>query len=300
MSDQLALINPLYYALSATLCFSYASIIFAEFARKVSPFWMNTFKAFVALAAFIITIICFNIWMTPTASTVGALLLSGCLGLMIGDIFMLKAMATLGASRMLMIFGLQPFFLGIGGYFFFHQHFSLYNLLGLVFMTLCLFTISLEYFKKSGTWQLDGLIAGLIAILFDGVGIFLTRFGFEDSKGISAIEVNAIRCVGAIIGFILIYFLKEKITFKPIWKSFTRDEKIRIVIGSLLGTFVSLILYLTAISRGKLSIVSAVTVTGPMFASVFESVRYKKWPSSYTVIAFIFFLTGFFIFYKIS
>jgi drug/metabolite transporter (DMT)-like permease len=167
-------------------------------------------------------------------------------------------------------------------------------------MTLCLFTISLEYFKKSGSWQLDGMIAGLIAILLDGVGIFLTRFSFEDTKGISAIEVNAIRCVGAIIGFVIIYLFKERISFRPTWKSFTRDEKIRIVLGSLLGTFVSLIPYLTAISRGKLSIVSAVTVTGPMFASVFESVRYKRWPSLYTFIAFIFFAAGFFIFYKIS
>ena len=253
-----------------------------------------------ALIAFVITIISFNIWMTPTTTTVGVLLLSGCIGLMIGDIFMLKAMSMLGASRMLMIFGLQPFFLGIGGYFFFHQHFSLYNLLGLVSMTLCLFTISLEYFKKSGTWQLEGLIAGLVAIILDAIGIFLTRFGFEDSKGISAIQVNAIRCVGAIIGFIFIYFFKEKISFTPVWKKFSKDEKVRIIMGSLLGTFVSLILYLTAVSRGKLSIISAVTVTGPMFASVFECVRYKRWPNSYTVIAFIFFITGFSIFYKIS
>ncbi len=300
MGEKALAINPLYFALSATLCFSYASTIFTEFARKVSPFWMNTFKAFVALIAFIISILVLNIWMLPTPMTTGALLLSGCIGLMIGDIFMLKAMARLGASRMLMIFGLQPFLLGIGGYFFFQQHFSLFNLLGLVFMTLCLYTISLEHFKKNGSWQLDGLIAGLIAIVLDGVGIFLTRFAFENSKGISAIEVNAIRCVGAVIGFLLIYFFKEKITFTSTWKKFKRDEKIRIVLGSLLGTFFSLILYLTAVSRGKLSIISAVTVTGPMFASVFESVRYKRLPNVYTVIAFLFFLSGFFIFYKIS
>jgi drug/metabolite transporter (DMT)-like permease len=300
MLDKLNFINPLYFALSATLCFSYASIIFTEFARKVSPLWMNTFKAAVSLIAFILTIFIFKIWITPTQSTLIALLLSGCIGLMIGDIFMLKAMASLGASRMLMIFGLQPFFLGLGGALFFHQHFSLYNLLGLVFMTLCLFTISLEHFKKSGVWQLDGLLAGLLAIILDGIGIFLTRYSFDNTVGITAIEVNAIRCVGALLGFGLIYFFKEKISFRPTWKTFTKDEKVRIVAGSLLGTFVSLILYLTAVSRGKLSIVSAVTVTGPMFASVFESVRYKRRPNTYTVMAFIFFLSGFFIFTKIS
>ena len=293
-------INPLYFALSATLCFSYASTIFTEFARKASPFWMNSFKAFLATFAFIITVFTFNLWTEPKLLTVVALLTSGCIGLMIGDIFMLNAMAELGASRMLMIFGLQPFFLGIGGYIFFNQNFSLMNLAGLICMSLCLFTISLESYKKSGSWQINGLLAGLVAILLDGCGILLTRYGFENDKGISPIEVNAIRCLGAIIGFFIIYFFKEKISFRPTWKKFSKKEKIRIVIGSLLGTFFSLILYLTAVSRGKLSIVSSVTVTGPMFAASFESIRQRRLPNAYVLLAFIFFVSGFFIFYSIS
>lgn len=293
-------ISPLYFALTATLCFSYASTIFTEFARKVSPLWMNTFKAFVALMAFIITLFVLKIWTVPTPATVLALLSSGCIGLMIGDIFMLRAMAELGASRMLMIFGLQPFFLGVGGYFLFNQSFSILNLVGLIFMSLCLYTISLENYKRSGTWQFNGLLAGLIAIILDGIGIFLTRFSFENTKGISPIEVNAIRCVGAIIGFIFIYFFKEKISFFPTWNRFSKKEKSRILIGSLLGTFISLMLYLTAVSKGKLSIVSSVTVTGPMFAALFESIRSKKIPNYYVIVSFIFFISGFYVFYSIS
>jgi drug/metabolite transporter (DMT)-like permease len=293
-------INPLYFALSATLCFSYASTIFTEFARKISPLWMNAFKAFVAFAAFVITMLVMQVWITPSFLTIFALLMSGCIGLMIGDIFMLKAMAELGASRMLMIFGLQPFFLGIGGYFFFHQNFSLLNLAGLICMSLCLYTISFENYKRSGTWQINGLLAGLIAILLDGVGIFLTRFSFENTKGISPVEVNVIRCLGAIIGFFIIYFFKEKIEFKPTWTKFNKIEKRKIIFGSLLGTFFSLMLYLTAVSRGKLSIVSSVTVTGPMFAAMFESFRSKKLPNRFVILSFIFFISGFFIFFNIS
>ncbi len=84
---------------------------------------MNSFKAFVALIAFWITVFVFKSWINPDIKTIIALISSGCIGLMIGDIFMLHAMKDLGASRMLMIFGLQPFFLGIGGYFLFNQTF---------------------------------------------------------------------------------------------------------------------------------------------------------------------------------
>lgn len=293
-------ISPLYFALSATLCFAYASTVFTEFARKVSPLWMNSFKAFLAFFAFSFTLTITGVWQTPTSLTVIALLTSGCIGLMIGDIFMLKAMAELGASRMLMIFGLQPFFLGIGGYFFFHQSFSMLNFIGVLSMSLCIFIISLENYKKSGTWQINGLIAGLVAILLDGIGIFLTRFGFENSIGISPIEVNVIRCGGAILGFFAIYFLREKIVFFPVWTKFSKSEKRKIIFGSLGGTFISLLLYLTAVSRGKLSVVSSVTVTGPMFATLFEFIRTKKPPTLYLAFSFLFFISGFFIFYKIS
>lgn len=293
-------IPPFFYALGATLCFSYSSTIFTEFARKISPFWMNSFKAFVALIAFWITILLLNDWITPNIQTLIALVSSGCIGLMIGDIFMLHAMKDLGASRMLMIFGLQPFFLGVGGYFFFNQNFSLMNFIGVLFMLACLYTISLESYKKSGNWQLRGMLLGLIAILLDAVGIFMTKFGFNSSPGISSAQVNAIRCIGAVLGFFIInyayYKKEEQITFKPTWSLLTKNEKIRIVIGSIGGTYCSLMLYLIAVSKGQLSVVSSVTVTGPMFAGIFECVRSRKFPSLYLFVAFIFFIGGFIIF----
>lgn len=289
-------IPPFFFALAATLCFAYASTIFTEFSRKISPFWMNSFKAFLALFAFWLTVFAFKSWILPDIRSVIALISSGCIGLMIGDIFMLHAMKDLGASRTLMIFGLQPFFLGIGGYFLFNQVFSPLSFLGVLFMLCCLFTISLETYKQSGHWHIKGLVFGLTAILLDACGILLTRYGFETSPGISSVQVNAIRCVGAIIGFFLVYFLKEKIKFTSVWKPLTRSEKIRIVIGSLLGTYFSLMLYLTAVSRGQLSVISSVTITGPMFASAFECFRYKRWPSLYLLIAFMFFIAGFLIF----
>lgn len=293
-------IPPLFYALGATLCFAYSSTIFTEFARKITPFWMNSFKAFVALAAFWVTILITQSWIKPDLHSVIAFLSSGCIGLMIGDIFMLHAMKDLGASRMLMIFGLQPFFLGIGGYFLFGQAFSLSNFIGVIFMLCCLYTISLESYKKSGTWQLRGMILGLIAILLDAVGILLTRYGFDSTPGISSVQVNGIRCIGAVAGFFLVnylYYPKDKqIHFEPEWSKLSRNEKIKIIIGSLGGTYCSLMLYLHAVSKGQLSVISSVSVTGPMFAGIFECVRSRKLPSLYLFIAFIFFIGGFLIF----
>jgi drug/metabolite transporter (DMT)-like permease len=261
---------------------------------------MNSFKAFVALAAFWITILLMNNWVQPDIRSIIAFISSGCIGLMIGDIFMLHAMKDLGASRMLMIFGLQPFFLGISSYYLFGQAFSMMNFVGVIFMLCCLYTISLESYKKSGSWQLRGMFLGLIAILLDAIGILLTKYGFNSSPGILSPQVNGIRCLGAVLGFFIInyfYYPKDKqVHFKAEWKPLSKNEKIKLLIGSIGGTYFSLMLYLTAVSKGQLSVISSVSVTGPMFAGIFECVRDRKFPSLYLFAAFIFFIGGFIIF----
>lgn len=293
-------IPPLFYALGATLCFAYSSTIFTEFSRKISPFWMNSFKAFVALAAFWLTILLINKWVQPDIKSIIAFISSGCIGLMIGDIFMLHAMKDLGASRILMIFGLQPFILGLSSFYLFGQAFSMMNFVGVIFMLCCLYTISLESYKKSGSWQLRGMFLGLIAILLDAIGILLTKYGFNSTPGILSAEVNGIRCIGAVLGFFIInyfYYPKEKrVHFKKEWNPLTKNEKIKLLIGSIGGTYFSLMLYLTAVSKGQLSVISSVSVTGPMFAGIFECVRDRKFPSLYLFAAFIFFIGGFIIF----
>ena len=162
------------------------------------------------------------------------------------------------------------------------------------------YTISLESYKRSGSWQLRGMILGLVAILLDAVGILMTRYGFDNTPDISSAQVNGIRCIGAIIGFLIInYFYypkKDRVHFKPEWGALTKNEKINLIIGSIGGTYCSLMLYLIAVSKGQLSVISSVTVTGPMFAEIFECVRDRKYPSLYVFVAFIFFIGGFIIF----
>lgn len=292
---------PIFFALGATLCFAYASTIFTEFSRNVSPIWMNTFKALVACFSFILTVIVFQDWVTPPLQSMVALFSSGALALMIGDIFMLHAMRELGASRMLMIFGLQPFVLGIAGAIFFAQPFVKASIIGVVLMLLCLYTISLESYKKNGHWQARGMFLGLIAVLLDAIGIVLTRYGFDATPGMSSAQGNAIRCLGAVSAFVLLnhfyYRFKEgKINISAPWSQFSKVQKFRVVMGSLMGTYISLMLYLVAVSKGQLSVVSSVAVTGPMFAGLFECVRNRKWPSLYLLAAMTFFIGGFWIF----
>jgi len=69
-----------------------------------------------------------------------------------------------------------------------------------------------------------------------------------------------------------------------------------LIAASLGGTFLSLMLYIMAVSKGQLSVISSVSVTGPMFAEFFDCVVNKKRPTKYLLVAFVFFISGFVIF----
>ncbi len=289
-------IHPLFFALGATLCFSYASTIFTEFSRSVSPQWMNAFKAVIALILFTTTLLFFNLWLPPASTSVSVLLASGLLGLMIGDMYMLKAMKELGASRMLMIFGMQPFFLGLAEKFLFGKDFPTINFLGGALMLGCLYTISFENYKKSGSWQIMGLTFGITAVLLDATGLLLTKHGFNSTPGITSIQVNALRCLGACVGFLVYHFSVKRLPLVNTFKNLPNKQKWRLLIGSTGGTYLSLMLYLQAINKGLMVQVSSITITGPMFAQFFECVQQRKLPNRLILIAFMLFSSGFYIF----
>ena len=134
--------------LVATLSFSSASLVFARFSRSVSVLWMNTAKAAVALALLCLTLpLLWSVngtfalfgssagsWTAPSDFSTDLLLLSGMIGLGIGDLFLLDAFIRIGVSRTLMLYGFQPLLLGIGAALLFGQTFDTHRLVAIAFL----------------------------------------------------------------------------------------------------------------------------------------------------------------------
>lgn len=287
--------SSLLFALCSTLSFATSSLVFAEYSRRISVLWMNCFKCLVAITLLGITITFSTGWRTPSLPAFSGLALSGLIGLNIGDLFLLNAFASLGAARTLMVFGFQPLFLGIAATLLFNQDFDPRRLLAVVFLIACLFTFSLERFRKERNWGLFGLVNALMGVSLDACGILLSRASFEHAPNISSLEGNFYRCAGALIGFVAIS------RFRPIRiaEGFKKIESIKartiVIAASIGGTYVSLLLYLNAVKIGHLASISSITITGPIFATALESLIYRRAPSRYLILAFIFFGTGFYI-----
>lgn len=225
---------------------------------------------------------------------IGILLLSGFCGLCLGDIFLFRSFTTLGPARSLVLYSFQPLMLGIYGFFFLNQVFSLNQILAVICMIICIFIFMIERNKVTGSWDLKSFTWAFLGITLDAVGIMLTRQGYELNPGLETFQVNAIRCLGAITGFILIKPSSYFTVVKEVWS--LKKREISLLLGAcFVGCFLSLTLYLTALKFAHVGTLTAIAITGPVWVSILECLYYKKIPNKYLLIAFGFFIMGFYL-----
>ena len=278
------------FALLANLCFSTGSLFFTKYSRIYGALKFNTFKAQIALLFFSLSILFFPLSHFPNSTGILYLALSGMLGLAIGDIFIFNAFKVIGPARTLTLFGLRPLMIAILTHLFMGSPFKNEDIYPSIFFIICLLIFASENYQKNKSWELSGLLWGLIGVFLDSSGVILTRIVFNANELMTTFHANFIRTFFAVIVLMIICLIRYR-TFRIIPIKDALEDK-KLFFTPILGTFIALIFFIQAIKSGNLIIVSAVGVTGPIFASTLECLYKKEYPSRHLLIALLFFILG--------
>lgn len=288
----LTLLTPYLMAIAANLCFGTASLKFSYFSARFSPGWMNQLKVTVALFGFLLAFLLTESYAPLSSTGWFSLIGSGILGLFLGDWFLFQALANLGATRTLVIYSFQPFLIGLYGFLFLSQGLNLWQAFAIICMIACVFTFLLERNRQVGHWDLKNFAYAFLGIFFDALGIMLSRQAYEGNPSLGSFQANATRAVAAVIVFLIIKPSSIKIISRDL-KNLAPTERQFAIGASILGTFISLSLYLRALKTAHVASLTAISITGPIWVSLIEHAREKKWPSIYLWVAFGFFFIGF-------
>lgn len=279
-------------AIGANLTFSTAGLIFSFYARRFSPMWMNQVKVSVAAIAFVIAMLLSGQFASLSTQAFLLLFLSGFAGLCVGDIFLFRAFATLGAGRSLVLFSFQPLLLGLYGYFFLGQLFSTGQTFAVLCMITCVFVFMLESNQLTGSWGFKNFLWAFSGIFLDALGVMLTRSAYELTPDLGTWQVNVIRCSGALVGFFVLRPRSYLDVYQGL-KSLNIKENIVVIGASVGGCFLALALYLAALKHAHVGTLTAISITGPVWVSLLECLYHRRWPNRYLSVAFMFFLIGF-------
>jgi drug/metabolite transporter (DMT)-like permease len=285
-------LTPYLFAVCANICFGTASISFSRFAKSHSASFINQLKVSIAFVCFVIAFFLFEHYAVLSFSGNAYLLSSGFIGLCVGDLFLFRALANLGPSRTLILYSFQPFLLATYGYLFLGQTLSNQQVFAIFCMMACVFTFVWERNRSHGKFEFLAFFTAFLGIFFDAVGVMLSRQAYEGAPELGTFQVNATRAAGALIGFLLIRPSSFARVFREVKALPPSDQKIAVG-ASFLGTFISLSFYLQALKTAHVASLSAISITLPIWASLIEHVKLKKWPSPYLWCAFSLFLIGF-------
>ena len=283
---------PYLLAIGANLCFGTASIAFSRFAISHSASWINQLKVSVAFVCFVIAFFLVEHYTALSFSGNVYLFSSGFIGLCIGDLFLFRALATLGPARTLVLYSFQPFMLAVYGYLFLGQTLSNIQMVAILCMVGCVLTFVWERNRIHGRLDLAAFFTAFLGIFFDAVGIMLSRQAYEGSPNLGSFQANAMRAAGALLGFFLIRPKSYVSLFRDVKKMAAPERKLALG-ASFLGTFVSLSMYLRALKTAHVATLTAISITLPIWVSLIEHVKLKTWPNRYLWFAFALFLIGF-------
>jgi drug/metabolite transporter (DMT)-like permease len=260
-------------ALAAAACWAVGSHLFGRVARDVPPGALNLAKCFTATAFFaatgVVTLGRAHPVVPPAA--LPWLLVSGVIGLALGDSAYFAAMATIGVRRALLLLSTAPVFAAIGGAIFLHEPLGLRELAAVATVMLGVVVVVNEQGGPlprglAVTPRATGLgvFWGLCAGLGQAAGSLLTRTAM--GLGASSFDTALLRLCAGVVAMLVIAAASRRVT--PWARALARPRLLAAIAGSaFVGTYLGMWLSQVAIGRASSTAIAATLLaTSPIFA----------------------------------
>ena len=247
-----------------------ASVVYGILGQQIPPLQLNLIKGIVAIALLLLTIlITGDLQPHLTPLPVCLLLLSGVIGIGLGDTAFLNAINSLGARRVLLLGTLAPPMTAIASTIFLQEQLHLRAWCGILLTILGVAWVVTERVPNTSNvpptnlWR--GIGFGLLAAITNATGSILSRAALVDSH-IAPLWAALLRLSAAIVMiFILAWFPQRRDSpfSYPYWQS-------RRIIGAsffaaFCGTYLGIWLQQTAFKFTAAGIASTLTQTSPLF-----------------------------------
>lgn len=254
-------------ALLAACLWAVSSTVYARIGQRIPPLELNLIKGTIAIALLICTLLLqsdFNAAISPT--NLCLLLLSGVLGIGLGDTAFFFALNYLGARRALLMETLAPPLTAILALIFLQEGLSLLAICGILLTILGVAWVVTERVPGNNS-NIDlgrGMGFGILAALALAGGAVLSRAVLATTS-ISPLWAALLRLIGAVLILLPWAWLRQKrsrFQFKTLGSARIIGA---VFFAAFAGTYLGIWLQQTAIKFTAASIALTLTNTSPLF-----------------------------------
>lgn len=253
-------------ALLTAICWSITATAFESAGKKIGSLQLNIIRLVIGMAFLsIFTLITRGMLLPLDASfnTWKYLILSGIIGLVLGDLLLLEAFVRVGARISMLIFASVPPMSALLAYIILKETMTPRQIIGMVITLIGIATVIIVK-GDSKKLKLSHPIAGILfafgGALGQSLGYIISKFGLEDYNPFAATQI---RILAAIVGFIIIFTIRGK--WNLVFSAFKEKKAMfNLTIGSFFGPFLGISLSLLSIQYTNPGVASTLMSITPI------------------------------------
>jgi drug/metabolite transporter (DMT)-like permease len=247
-------------ALTAACLWAVSSAIYGRIGQRIPPLELNILKGAIAIALLAGTLLLQNSTFTAvTPTNMGLLLLSGILGVAVGDTAFFFALNNLGARRAVLMETLSPPIAATLALIFLQEQLNLNAWCGILLTVLGVAWVVTEQVPNQGerpTHILRGIGFGILAAIALASGAVISRIVFTTSD-ISPLWAALLRLCGGVL------VLQRQRHFR--FKSLNAKIAIAVCIAAFAGTYLGIWLQQVAVKFAVVGVALTLSNTSPLF-----------------------------------
>lgn len=263
-------------SLLSAIVWALAVILFRKSGERVHPLALNTFKNLVATLLFLPTMLIFGEPLLRQAPThiYLMLLLSGAIGIGIGDTLLFMSLNRIGAGlTSIVVCMYSPFVIALS-FWLLGERLTVLQCIGALSIIMAILIATIEK-KKSAAPPLNiaiGTVLGVAASAAMAIGIVMIKRILEASP---LLWTTQIRLFGGI--FILICILLFYPRRHEIYGSLVKTQKWSYTIsGSIIGAYMAMIIWLGGMKYTQAAVASALNQTSTIFIIILAAAVLKE------------------------
>ena len=275
---------PYYFiAILAALCWAVASLISADVTRSIGGLAFNRIRLLSVSIMLIGYTFYLNTWDTINQEFLFIILLSGIVGIFLGDTLLFIALQKIGPRRNNILFSLAAPFTVVLNIIFLNEIMSVVNLMGCITVFFGV-VIAIAYGNskdKNHRWEIVegniyiGITFGILAALCQAIGLIMMKPIL--SMGADPIASASLRTLISFIFLAFTFFFNYEI-FKP--KTYLTIKILgQSIVSGFLGMALGMSLLLIALQKADAGIVATLSSTSPIMILLLIWIITKKIPT---------------------
>ncbi len=272
-----------FLALLAAFSWSISSLISADITRILGGIGFNRLRL-IFVSIMLLSYATFQkTWDTINIEYLNVIIVSGVIGIFLGDTLLFMALKRIGPRRNNILFSLAAPFTVILNILALQQKMSLIEITGCILVFIGV-VVAISYGNSKNNnhrWELIegsikiGILFGILAALCQSIGLIMMKPILD--QGADPIASAAIRCTISALLLSLTYISKSNLIGSNI--NFTTSTILKTIISGFLGMALGMSLLLIALQKADAGIVATLSSTSPIMILFLLWIITKKIPS---------------------